>query len=146
MGPGAGIEDDPVGVAVEPVQALDELALVVGLKEADDQPQLRRPGADPPLQLGEIEASVMLGVAAAQLVQVDPVHHLDSDPAHPRHWISSLIAARSSAGGTVWPINGSPGLGHRTNGTGPSPTRFLSRAVAKITASTSTSSSVVGSP
>ena len=40
VGPGAGVEDDPVGDALEAVQMLDELALVVGLEEARLEPEL----------------------------------------------------------------------------------------------------------
>ena len=50
---------------------------------------------DPALQLGEREASVVLGVAAAELVKVDAVHHLDPQrSAHDQS--SSSTAARSS--------------------------------------------------
>ena len=40
--PGAGVEQQPVGVVGAPVQLLDELALVVGLEEARLEAELAR--------------------------------------------------------------------------------------------------------
>ena len=61
-------------------------------------------------------------------------------------WLSSRTAASTSAAPTSWPWTTSPGARTSTNGVGPSPTRFLSRAVARTTASASTPSIEVGSP
>src|SRR5207244_13015893 len=69
----------------EAVQVLDVLALVVGLEERRLEPELARPALDPDLELGEAEAPVVLGRAAVQRVEVDPVHDLDpvvADDAH----------------------------------------------------------------
>ena len=46
VGPGARVEDDPVGEPLQAVQVLDELALVVGLKEPRLEPELGRAISD----------------------------------------------------------------------------------------------------
>ena len=68
----------PVRETVETVQVLDELALVVGLKEARGQAQLPGGLGDLELELGEGQLPVVGGVPPAQLIEVDAVHHLDS--------------------------------------------------------------------
>src|SRR5215469_4252794 len=97
------------------------------------------------LQLLIAEGAVLRGITATQLVQVDAVHHLDP-VAHGRHAANSRTAATRSRAGTLQPGCGRPGPCSSTNGTGPSPIRFLSRAVAITTASGSAVSSVVGRP
>src|SRR5581483_2193009 len=101
---------------------------------------------DPPLELLEREVPVVGGVAPAELVEIDAVHDFHPVARDGHCAINSCTAARRSAGSTVWPVVGRPGAPHRTNGTGPAAVRFLSRPVAKITASTSVPSSWVGSP
>ena len=49
--PGAGVEHDPVGKPVQTVKMLDELAFVVGLKEASLQSELGRRLVDLQLEL-----------------------------------------------------------------------------------------------
>ena len=78
------------------------------------------------LQLGVGQPAVVLGVAAAQLGQVDSVHHLDA-VAHGVHVANSFRAAASASGSTAWPWLTVPGASTSTNGTGASPRRFLSR-------------------
>ena len=76
--PGAGVDDDAVGEVAHAVQLLDELALVVGLEEARVEVELVREGVDRLLELEERHAAVVLGIAATDLVEVDPVHDVDA--------------------------------------------------------------------
>src|SRR5450755_1016506 len=141
--PGSGVEHDRVRQPLDPVQMLDEVALVVGLEETRLESELVRVGGDPELELGQREAAVEGRVAAPELVEVDPMHDLDAVAVHATN--SRTAAARSSAA-IVQPGRGAPGAWSSTNGTGPSPTRFLSRHVACTIASGSASVSVTGSP
>ena len=52
VGPGAGVEQRRVGDLGQPVQALDEVALVVGLKERDLEVELAAEALDLRLELG----------------------------------------------------------------------------------------------
>ena len=55
--PRARVEDDPVGQVVEPVQMLDELALVVGEEEPGLQAEFGGRLGDLQLELGQGERS-----------------------------------------------------------------------------------------
>src|SRR5439155_5394260 len=144
VGPRAGIEHDGIGAAGKRVQALDERALVVCVKEARREAQLAAVLLDPALELGERERAVQQRIAAAELIQVDPVHDLDAVwPA--AHRVSSSTAARSSPASTSVSWLTSPGACTSTNGT-PARRRFLSRATASSTASTEAPVSTTGSP
>src|SRR5947209_11856361 len=145
VGPRPGVEDEPVGQALEAVQALHELALVVGVEEPHLEPQLGALGLDLQLELLEAHRSVVGWVAASELIEVDSVHDLDSVP-DATHGTNSRTAETSARGGTWHPGRTSPGRSSSTNGTLRSPRRFLSRAVAITTASGSAPSSRVGRP
>ena len=80
-----------------------------------------------------------------ELVEVDAVHDLDA-VADAHAGANSRTAATRARWGTTQPGLAAPGRSSSTNGTGPSPTRFLSRAVAITTAAGSAWASVVGSP
>ena len=97
-------------------------------------PARARAPCDPLLQLGERQRAVQRRVAPPELVEVDPVHHLDalacrSSPRHHRGCASSATAARSSPPATSQPCAPRPGApAARTAAS--RPTRFLSRALA----------------
>jgi len=76
--PGAGIDDRAVGEVAQAVQLLDELALVVGLKEARVELELAGERVDRLLELQERHAAVVLRVAPPDLVEVDAVHDVDA--------------------------------------------------------------------
>jgi hypothetical protein len=76
--PGAGVEDDPVRHPLQSVQVVHELALGVGLEEAQRKPQLVCVLADTQLQLGQRQRAVVHLRATTKHVHVDPVHDLDS--------------------------------------------------------------------
>ena len=64
VGPGAGVEQEPVGVVGGAVQLVDVLALVVGLEEAHLEAELARVLRDLALELGQREVAVdLLGAA-----------------------------------------------------------------------------------
>src|SRR5207237_721275 len=123
------IEQQPIGQPLEPVQALHELAFVIGSEESRLEAEFMRKRLDSQLQLIQGDRAIVRRVAAAQLVQVDAVHDLDPI-AHRRHAVNSRTAAINNRGSTSHPGFGSPGASSRTNGTGREPSRFLSRAVA----------------
>src|ERR1044072_569809 len=91
MRPGTWIEQEAVGQSGRVVQTFHVLALGVGLEEARLEPELRRPVADPYLELDQREGAVVLGVALAEHVEVDTVQDLDP-VAHADH-----VPARSSS-------------------------------------------------
>src|SRR6185437_593923 len=126
------------------VQPLHVGALVVGLKAAHLQAERVPLLLDHGIELGERQRPVERRVAVAELVEVDAVQHLDDGPLG-AHRASSSTAARSASGETACPSLTSPGAFTSTNGTS-APVRFLSRATASITDSTSTSSRRTGSP
>src|SRR4051812_45918334 len=142
VGPGAGVEHEPVGVIAGAVELLDELALEVGLEEPRLEAQRLGELRDLPLELGEREVAVDLGRPPLEHVEVHPVHH-----GHPvLHRASSSIAARRSPSATRHPVRVRPGSSTSTKPTRP-PRRFLSRCTATATASRSTpTSSCVGRP
>src|SRR6202035_2933378 len=112
------------------------LPLVVGDEEPGLEPEFSRDLGDAQLELGQGERSVVARITAAELVEVDPVHDLDPIAAgHGHQLASSRTAAIRSRGAIMLPVSGWPGSGSSTKGTAPSPTRFLSRAVAMTTAS-----------
>src|SRR5437588_4781715 len=74
--PGARIEDQPIRQTLEPVQPLDELALVVGLEEPGLEAELAALLADPELELVEAQRAVVLRVTTTELVQMHAVHDL----------------------------------------------------------------------
>src|SRR5207248_7051916 len=126
-------------------QSCDDVALVVGVKEAGLEAQLIRRRLDPDLELVQRQPPVVGRIPAAQLVEVDPVHDLDPiADAHPV--TNSRTAPLSAPRETPCPGRGAPGASSSTNGTGSEPSRFLSRAVASTTASGSTPFRLVGSP
>src|SRR5581483_5022638 len=145
VGPGPGVEDDAVRQPFQAVEMLDEVALVVGLEEARDQPGLGPDFGDVALELLVVHRAVVLGVTASELVEVDAVHHLDPVACDRAHELAnSRTAPIRSRAATSQSGRAAPGWSRSTNGTGPSPTRFLSRAVAMTTASGSTPASIVG--
>src|SRR5581483_7447111 len=145
VGPGTRIENDAVRHPLEPMQVLDEVALVVGLKEARRQAELASVVRDRALEFGERRPAVLLGVPPPDLIEVGAVHHLDPVSGVRAHSpANSLTAASTSRSGTGEPVFGNPGRSSSTNGTGPSPTRLLSVRVACTTARGSAPSIVVG--
>ena len=72
------MSEQRVGELGRLVQALDELALGVGLEEADLEAELTRPVPDPHLELDQRQRSVVLGIALAEHVEVHAVQHLDA--------------------------------------------------------------------
>src|SRR5438552_7321272 len=144
VGPRAGIEHHGISAAGKRVQALDERALVVGVEEARREAQLATVPLDLALELRERERAVQQRITPAQLVQVDPVHHLHAVPTD-AHRVSSSTAARSSAASTSVSWLTSPGARTSTNGTPPR-RRFLSKARASSTASTEAPARATGSP
>ena len=116
----------PSVTPIQPVWVLDEVALVVGLEEPRDEPELGRLGGDPLLELGVAERTVERRIAPAQLIEVDAVHHLDPVVKHGLgHRASSLTAAATSGWDTGQPVRTAPGASSNTNGTGPSPQPLL---------------------
>src|ERR1035437_8602978 len=95
MRPRAGVEHEAVGEPLDAVQALDELAFVVGAEERRHEPELVRDGADPQLQLIDRERPVLSWVTATELVEVDPMHHLN--PVADSHWIANSATGAISA-------------------------------------------------
>src|SRR5207248_9104414 len=102
LGAGAGVEDAAAGEALEPVQPLDEIAVVVGVKEACLEAVLSRGRRDPPLERIELQLAVVSGIAAAELVEVDAVHHFDP-VAYCHSFANSLTAACRAPGCTAQP-------------------------------------------
>src|SRR5437763_7943297 len=143
MRPRSRVEHDGVGVLAQRVQALDECALVIALKEARREVQLAGFALDPLLELGKRERAVQRRVAATELVEVHAVHDLDARPR--AHAASSATAARTSSAASWHPTSTSPGAATSTNGTSPE-RRFLSRASASSTASTVAPSNFTGRP
>src|SRR5215207_4648400 len=135
MRPGAGVHDHGVGELRQPVQVLDELALVVGLELPGLEVELPRPAPDLLLELGEGEAAVVLGITATEDVQVCAVHDLDAVVGG-RAQRSSSTAALTISPRSATPVRTSPGRSTSTNPT-PSAPAFLSRSIAASTASTS---------
>ena len=54
--PGAGVEQDPVGVVGGAMELLDELTLVVGLKEGGLEPERVAVLGDAPLELEKVRS------------------------------------------------------------------------------------------
>src|SRR3954471_13428379 len=119
--PRAGVEHDPVGVVGCLVELLDELALMVALKEVARKVQLAAELRDPLLELGEGQPAVVLGGPAVQRAEVDAVQ----DGHAVLHRVSPASAARTSPSETGTPVRTSPGASTSTNPTRP-PRRFLS--------------------
>jgi hypothetical protein len=76
--PGPGVDDRGVGEVDDAVQLLDELTLVVGLKEARVDRELDRERIDRLLELQKRHPAVVRGIAPPELVEVDAVHHVDA--------------------------------------------------------------------
>src|SRR5664280_820253 len=91
MRPGTRVDDHSVGSFERLVQPLDVLALEVRLRADDPEPKLLCPPFDLSYQLGQGERAVVLGVAAAEHVQVDSVQDVYA------HMGSLVGAARAKA-------------------------------------------------
>src|SRR5438270_8063879 len=77
---------------------LDEVALLVGVKETGEQAQIAGLGRDPGLQLGRRHVSIVLGGPASTLVEVHAVHHLDPVAGAEGHRVAGVrgVIARST--------------------------------------------------
>ena len=83
MGEGGRIDDDARGGVPRLVDPVDQLALVVGLPEVDDQP-VRGGGRDAQcLDVGEGGGAVDLRLSLAEEVEVGSVEHEDRAVVHP---------------------------------------------------------------
>ncbi len=98
VGPGAGVEDQRVGILAGAVQQLHVLALVVGLLKDDAaDAQLAGVGVDLLLELIEREAAVVRRVAHAQLIEVDAMQHHHARRGHRSSSTAASTAASSSS-------------------------------------------------
>src|SRR3954447_3411793 len=127
------------------MEALDELALMVGLEERCLETELAGVLLDLELELADRDRSVVLGRPVTEPVEVDPVQDL-----YPvvGDYVqrSSSTASRTLAASTRQPTLTSPGRSMRTNPTPPA-VAFLSRSIASRTSSVATAGSRdVGSP
>ena len=77
MRPGTWVDDDSVRPAECVVTPVDVLALVIRLAAAHVTAEVGCPFVDARLELRQREASVQLGVAAREHVEVDPVQDDD---------------------------------------------------------------------
>ena len=137
--PRARVDDDAVGEALDAVQVLDELALVVGLKEPRLQIELAREGADLLLELIEGQRAVVRGRAPPEHVEVDAVQDVDA-VARAHEAVNSRTASDDVVvGRRPGPCTTSPAPRTSTNGVRAVVVRFLSSRVAATIASGSTS-------
>src|SRR5207237_2288601 len=128
----AGIYDTAVGPRSLGFEDVDQLSLVIALRETADDAQLRGTLSHRGLDVGQRGSAVQLGLAGAERPEVRPVEH--QDPGHARTWLSAVHTASS---GTSWPKRGRPRRSSRTQPT-PSSCAFLSAAIDRITADGST--------
>src|SRR4051794_29565581 len=139
VSPGACIQDRGVADLRQAMEVLDEIALGVRLEERGLEIKLTGEALDLNLELREREVAVDVVIAAAEHVEIDAMHHLDSVASDRAH-LSSSTTARTLSGSTSSPQRGSPGSESSTN---PSPSRlcFLSRCIAVSTSSVLTDGS-----
>src|SRR5438105_2039122 len=117
------------------VEAVDQLALVVGLEEADGPAVLLGLGVDHGLDVGQRLAAVDLRLAAAEDVQVGAVgDHEAMLGGHVQLESISVTAWRTRSSGTSWPASARPISRSRTHRRRP-PRDFLSPPVASSTCS-----------
>src|SRR5947209_14032601 len=96
MRPCARIEHDPVGHTFKAVQVLHEFPFVIGLEKADLELELTGDLGDLQLKRVKREPAVDLGIPPAELVEIDPVHDLDTVARGRGHGANSRTAAMRS--------------------------------------------------